>query len=186
MSAAWQNRRPACLAGSVGLDTWLNSTFGGGRGTGVGGQEESAVDCGQQSDPMPGQSAANSHPPGGACWISRTLGMPVVMAHTPLLLRSPPGAPHGARSETKTSAATKTPTTYQHNPGYLAHLETWKLSLQCCARQDHVRPHPLNAPVNNAARDTALETYAPRVAVYVPNYGLLEEVQHDRSASENM
>ena len=92
MSAAWQNRRPACLAGNVDLDMWLISTFGGGQG-------ESAIDCGQQSDPMLEQSAANANPPGGAWRTSRTLGMPVVMAHAPLLLRSAPGAPHGARSE---------------------------------------------------------------------------------------
>ena len=86
----------------------------------------------------------------------------------------------------KTPATTKTPTTFQRNPGYLADLETWKLSCQCCVRQDHVRPHPLNAPVNNVARDTVLETYAPRVVVDVPNHVLLEEVQHDRRLTENI
>ena len=109
MSAAWQNRRPACLAGNVDLDAWLNSIVGGGRGTGVGGQEKSAVDCGQQSDSMPEQSAANANPPGGAWWTSRTLGMPVVMAHAPLLLRSAPGAPHGARSEPTNISNNKNP-----------------------------------------------------------------------------
>ena len=91
----------------------------------------------------------------------------------------------GPDRKQKTIAATKTPTSFQRNPGYLAYLETWKLSLQRGARQDHVRPHPLNAPVNNVARDRVLETYAPRPAIDVPNHVLLEEVQHDRGVTEN-
>ena len=90
------------------LDMWLNSIFGGERGT-AGGQEGSAVDCGQQHDAMSEQSAANVHQPGGAWWTSRTLGMPVVMAHAPLLLRSANMAPHGARSETENNSSNKDP-----------------------------------------------------------------------------